>query len=179
MSAVPSSNGFEYIRPSIVTVTAFKQSWTLVDGTAYDWIGAASLDLDHLSGIFPGLITDADISVLWDHILAGGFDKRCELTARAALGRAAGKDWWWALNMIKKILSGWPIFNGVMIRQGVRIQDTGLADYLDAVYSLLWEHGKDEDRMKLDVELSALPKGVRVRQSPEARKAMLAKFAAD
>lgn len=179
MAAVPSSNAFEYIRPSIITVTAFKQSWTLVDGPAYDWIGAAAMDLDHLSGVFPGLVAEDHLDDLWAYVLSGDFDKRCELAARAALGRAAGKDWWWASNMIKKILSGWAVINGIMIREGVRAQDVSLADYMDAFYSLMWERSKEEDRLKLDVELNTLPAGVRVRQSSAARKAMLARFAAD
>lgn len=174
-----SANAFEFLRPSHITVTAFGSSWALADGMAYDWVGAVTLDPDDLSGIFPGMALDADLDALWEHSQAGDFGKRCTLAARAALGRAAGKDWWWALNLVKKIMSAWPVINGIMLRENVNSQQAGLADFLDAVYSLLWERSKDEDRMRLDIELAMLPAGIRVRQSPEAKKAMLAAFAAE
>lgn len=175
----PGLNGFESLRPQQVTVTAFGRPWILTAQTAYDWIGAAIIDFDDLSGIFPGQLDYNDLDSLWGLSGRGDFSKRCTLTARAALGRASGKDWWWTLNLIRKLTSGWSVINGVMIRQGVRIQDTSLPDYCDAFYSLMWERAAEEDRMKLDIELSMPPKGVRVRQSSAAKKAMLAAFAAD
>lgn len=175
----PGLNLFEAVRPSIITVSAFSYSWTLDGGPAYHWIGAAGADLDRLGGIFPGLATTESLDDLWQLSFLGDFDKRCTLAARMGLGRAAGKDWWWAVNMIRKILGSWPIINGVMLRNGVHAKQLDLPDYLDAVYAYLWENGKDEDRMRLDVELAQLPKGVRVKQSPAQIKAMLERFAAD
>lgn len=175
----PGLNAFEAFRPSIIEVTAFGYTWALDGGPAYHWIGAAAADLDHLGGIFPGLATAESLDDLWQLSVLGDFDKRCTLAARMGLGRAAGKDWWWAVNMIRKIVGGWPIINGIMLREGIAARELLLPDYLDAVYSLMWERGKDEDRMKLDVELQQLPKGVRVKQSAAQKKAMLAAFAAD
>lgn len=175
----PGLNVFEAARPSDITVTAFGFTWTLDNGPAYHWIGAAGSDLDVLGGIFPGLTAADSLDDLWEFSSFGDFDKRCTLAARMGLGRAAGKDWWWTVNMIRKILGSWPIINGVMLREGIRARELLLPDYLDAVYSYMWQHGKDEDRMKLDVELAQLPKGVRVKQSPAQVKAMLARFAAD
>lgn len=179
MPSGPGVNAFEYFRPAEVTVTAFKRRWVLEARSAYDWLGAAAVDLDDLSGVFPGLAADDHLDDLWELSSAGDFSKRCVLAARAAFGRAAGKDWWWALNLTRKILGGWSVINGVMIREGIRAKDTDFADYCDALYSLMWQNGKDEDRMKLDIELSMLPAGVRVRQSSAQKKAMLAAFAAE
>ena|SRR5688572_16200348 len=179
MPSGQSVNAFEYFRPQTVTVTAFQRRWVLEAGSAYDWLGAAAVDLDHLSGIFPGLVADDRLDDLWDLSVAGDFGKRCALAARAAYGRASGKDWWWALNLTRKILGGWSVINGVMVREGIRATDTGFADYCDALYSLMWQNGKDEDRMRLDIELAMLPAGVRVRQSSAQKKAMLAAFAAE
>ena len=179
MPAAHSVNAFESRPPSRIHVTAFGRAWMLEDAKAYDWIGVIAADPEGLHGIFPGLAHDDDLEALWEQSSSPEFGKRCTLAARAALGRAAGKDWWWALNLAKTVLSGWPVFNGVMLRQNIHAQQLGLADYLDAVYSLLWERSSEEDRMKLDVELNTLPAGVRVRQSPESRKQMLARFAAD
>lgn len=179
MPSGPGLSVLEAARPSQITVTAFGYTWPLEGAPAFQWLGAVGLDYDSLHGVFPGLAEDDCLDDLWDLSNAGDFDKRCTLAARAALGRAAGKDWWWALNMTRKILSGWPIMNGIMMREGVNSKHLELADYLDSVYSLLWERCKDEDRMKLDIELSMLPKGVRVKQSSAAKKKMLLAFAAD
>lgn len=179
MSSGPGLNAFEYNRPSTVTVTAFGTRWNLCGRSAYDWLGAAAVDLDGLYGIFPGLVGDDQLDDLYEFSFAGDFDKRCSLAARAAFGKAAGKDWWWALNLTKKILGSWPFANGTMVRQGVRVKEVEFADYCDAFYSFIWLNGKEEDRMKLDIELAMLPAGVRVRQSSAAKKAMLAAFAAD
>lgn len=179
MPSGPGLSVFEAARPSRVTVTAFGYLWPIETGSAFQWLGAVGIDYDSLHGVFPGLATDDCLDDLWELRELGDFDKRCTLAARAALGRAAGKDWWWALNMTKKILGGWPIMNGIMLREGISPRDLELSDYLDSVYSLLWERSKDEDRMKLDIELAMLPKGVRVKQSSAAKKAMLAAFAAD
>lgn len=172
-------NAFHDIRPEVVKVKAFNRTWTLAGWSAFDWLGAAALDLDHLTGIFPGLVDDSHLDELWAFSALGDFAKRSELVARAALGRAAGKDWWWVLNLSRKILTGWPAVNGTMIREGVRAHDTSFPDYLDAFYSLIWVRGKDEDRMRLDLELSMPPPGVRVKQSAAAKKAMLDQFAAE
>lgn len=179
MASGPGLNVFESVRPSQISVTAFGWQWELKDSSAYEWLGAVGFDLESLHGVFPGLLADDSTGDLWEFCHLGDFDKRCTLAARAGLGRAAGKDWWWALNLARKILTGWPIINGIMLRQAIRPRDMELSDYLDAVYSLLYERGKDEDRMKLDFELAMLPRGVRVKQSPAARKAMLMAFAAD
>ena len=179
MPSGPGLSVLEAARPSQITVTAFTYTWPIERDTAFRWLGAIGLDYDSLHGVFPGLVEDDCLDDLWELSDAGDFDKRCTLAARAALGRAAGKDWWWALNLSKRILGGWPIMNGIMLREGINPKELELSDYLDSVYSLLWERGKDEDRMRLDVELSVLPKGVRVKQSSAAKKAMLAAFAAD
>lgn len=172
-------NVFETVRPSEVTVTAFGYTWPLEMGSAYDWIGAAGYDPEHLVAVFPGMVTDSSLDLLWDFSFAGDFSKRSTLAARAAVGRAAGKDWWWAMNLIRKLLSAWPVFNGVLLREGVDSRQVQLADYLDAAYSLLWQRCSEEERMKLDIELAMLPAGVRVRQSKAARMAMLEAFQAD
>ena len=54
-----------------------------------------------------------------------------------------------------------------------------LPDWLDACYMLLWGNCDENGRVKLDLELSAPPAGVALRQSKQAKQRMLADFAAD
>lgn len=174
-----AANAFEAIRPSQVAVTAFDRVWMLQGTSAHHWMGAILADPDSLAGVFPGMCADEDLEILLELSFAEDFTTRCTNTARVAVGRGAGRDWWWALNLVNKIFSGFPLVNGVMRREGVAIKDTDFPDYLDAVYSLLWERGDEEGRMKLDLELQLLPKGVAIRQSGAAKRAMAAAFASD
>ena len=172
-------NAFSTTRPDTVTVTAFKREWTLQGGTAYEWLGCIASDIKELTGIFPGMVAEEELDLLYQHVLDEDFHDRCVRTARVALGRACGKDWWWAQNLCQKVLPGWSLINGILLREGVSAQHVGLADWMDAVYSLLWERSDQEQRMKLNVELSMMPAGVKVKQNSAARKRMLNDFAAD
>lgn len=173
------ANAFESFRPSQLSVTAFGQTWELTECSAYEWIGAVALSPQTLAGVFPGMCADADVEALLDLSFSPDFASRCANAARMALGRAAGKDWWWAQNLITHIISGWPFFNGVMLRQGMRAKDYCLADFLDATYTLLYERADEEGRMKLEVMLRTLPKGVGIRQTARDVKEMAQAFAAD
>lgn len=177
--AVHAANALDAIRPSQVTVTAFERVWMLQGSTAHDWMGAILTDPESLAGVFPGMCADEDLEALLELSFTEDFSARCTNTARVAVGRGAGRDWWWALNLVNKIFSGFPHVNGVMRREGIAIKNIDFPDYLDAVYSLLWERGDEEGRLKLDLELQLLPKGVAIRQSGAAAKAMAEAFAKD
>lgn len=172
-------NVFGRIRPAQVEVKAFGQHWLLQEASAFDWLGSVAADLEKLSGVFPGLLIPEQLDQLYEHITDDDFDARCARTAQAALGRGSGKDWWWTLNLCKKILPGWVMVNGIMLREGLSAQQASFADYLDAVFSLMWERSDKEGRMKLGVELAAMPAGVKVKQTSAAKRRMLDDFSAD
>lgn len=148
--------------------------------SAYAWIGAVGFDLDTLVGVFPGAVRDGDVEAMW-HLgrTVPDIDRRWANAARVALGRGSGRDWWWSRNLIKKSLQAWPYINGKLLLSGVRSTQTPLPDWLDACYMLLWQHCDENDRTKLDLELSAPPAGIAIRRSKEQTKQMLADFAAD
>lgn len=146
------------------------RAWTLRLSTAEQWFGAAGYDIEDLAGIFPGGLLDRDLDAMWEFALANPRDaqRRWRNTARVALGRAAGRDWWWALNLIKRCLGSWMYINGHMLLRGVDAAALPLATYLDAVYMAMWEPSKEEDRAKLDIELSMPPPDVPYRVSRQA-----------
>lgn len=162
-----------------VTVECFGIPWELTPSCARDWIGVIGWDADQLSGIMPGSIPEDDIEAML--VLSWREDacRRWVNAARVALGRAAGRDWWWALNLVKKVLPGWPYFNGALLLEGVDASKMPLAEWMDACYMLLWMRCDEEGRLKLDIELQTLPKGVAIRQSGAANRKMLEAFAAD
>lgn len=106
-------------------------------------------------------------------------ERRWLNAARVALGRGGGRDWWWSLGLIRKSLQSWPYINGKLLLSGVDARHLPLPDWLDACYMLLWSNCDEQNRLKLDLELSLPPVGIAVRQSKEAKQRMLADFAAD
>ncbi len=166
-------------RPHTVIVTCFNRSWTLRYNTATSWIGACGWDLETLAGVFPGGIADDDVTDMWAHVSDDDASRRWTNTARAALGRASGRDWWWALNLIRRCLESWSYINGALLLKGVDSNSMTLPSWLDAAYMLLWQGCDEEGRMKLDLDLSLPPAGVGVKQSAQAKRKMLEAFAAD
>lgn len=176
----PSVDLLALLRPSQVVVAVAGHRFALTATCASHWLGAIATDPDGLYGIMPGLIGDGeldlmaqlmqehpDISTRWFH------------AARTALGRAAGRDWWWAWNLSKRALGGWIYINGILVRQGVDAKKMDLPDWLDACYTMLWQGCDEEHQMKLDMELGARPAGVAIRRTREQIRAEMAAFAAD
>lgn len=148
--------------------------------SASHWLGAIAVDTRNLYGIMPGLIADQDLDTMHDLMDSHpDIGDRWRYSAQVALGRAAGRDWWWALNLCHKALGSWIYTNGILLRQNVDAQKMQLGDWMDACYTLYWQNASEEDQMKLDMTLSMRPKGVALRQSRAEIAKMVSDFAAD
>lgn len=176
----PSVDLLAALRPSAVSVTVAGIGFTLDASTASHWLGAMALDLDNLYGIMPGLIADDDLDTMHE-VMATHPDiaDRWRYAAQVALGRAAGRDWWWALNLSRKALGTWIYTNGILLRQNVDAKTMQLGDWMDACYSLYWQNANEEERMKLDMSLSMRPRGMAIRQTKADVRKMVSDFAAD
>lgn len=178
--AAPSVNLLALLRPTEVTVRIAGHPFVLDADNASQWLGAIALDLEDLAGIMPGLVREDDLDAMArlmdEH---PDIEDRWRHGARTALGRGAGRDWWWALNLATKSLKTWIYINGILLRQGVDAKKMPFADWLDACYSMLWQNCDEEHQLKLDMELSMRPKGVAIATSRAATRAMMAQFAAD
>ena len=106
-------------------------------------------------------------------------ERRWRNAARVGVSRGGGRDWWWSVNLIRKALGGWPYINGKLLLAGVSAQDLPLPDWLDACYMMIWSGCNEQNRIKLDLELSMPPAGVALRQSKAAKVKMAESFAAD
>ena len=135
---------------------------------------------EDMSAIFPGLVADRDARDLYQvWAIHENVERRCRLTAQAALGRAAGREWHWALNLIKEAHQSWTYINGKLVREGVRADETSLSDWLDAAFTLFTElYRQDKNAQKaFEMRLRQIPAG-----SGKARmssRADLMAFAAD
>lgn len=178
--AVPSVNLLALLRPTEVTVRIAGHPFVLDANSASQWLGAIALDLEDLAGIMPGLVAEDDLEAMGELVdTHPDIEDRWRYGARTALGRAAGRDWWWALNLASKALKAWIYVNGILLRQGVDAKKMSFPDWLDACYTMLWQNADEEHQLKLDMELSMRPKGVVMTTSPAATRAMMAQFAAD
>lgn len=176
----PSVDLLGLLRPRQVVVNVTGVAFALQAHNASQWLGAVALDMEDLSGIMPGLVADDDLDAM-EQIMehTGDIADRWQAAARTALGRAAGRDWWWARNLCRKALGTWMYTNGLLLRQNVSAKDMQLGDWMDACYTLYWQNADEAAQITLDLELSALPAGIRVRQSKASTKKMNAAFAAD
>lgn len=165
------------LRPTKVHADFAGRRWPLEAATASDWLSAIAHDFEELEGVFPGLIAPEDLEDFWPICLQQWPGGMVRVAARQAVGTAAGRDWWWTVNLTRMALGGWIYINGILVRQGVLCDRLGLADWLDACYSLLWERSAEEQRKSLDLALSTPPRGVK--GGKEAIRKMMADFAAD
>lgn len=115
-----------------------------------------------MAAIFPGLVDNKDareLLKLWEN--HENVERRCTLTAQAALGRVSGREWHWSLNLIKEAQQSWTHVNGKLIREGVRADSTSLADWLDAAFTLLTElYERDKNALKaFEARLRHVPAG--------------------
>lgn len=121
---------------------------------------------------------DDDVEAMYQlSLLHNDADSRWQYAARAAIGRAGGRDWWWTANLCKKALMGWPYINGRLQLEGVNAHNTPFPDWLDATYMLLWGNSDEKGQIKLDLELSLPPRGVAVPRTTQRK--MAEDFAAD
>lgn len=141
-----------------VGVRCFGRVWVLRDVPASTWMEAAvSTDM---AGIFPGLVESddaAELYSLWSS--EADMATRCTRVSQRALGRAAGREWHFALNLVKEVQGSWTHLNGLLVREGVRSDRVSLADYLDAAYTVFQEK-LDKDNLKaFDARLRKMPSG--------------------
>lgn len=175
--AAPSVNLLSWLRPDKIVVAYADRPWQLEAHTAADWLGGMAMDFDTLAGIFPGLICDDDVDEMSQLVKDPSHREGLQAVAQKVVQAAGGRDWWWTINLAKKSLGNWIIVNGFLVRQGVRAESTPLPDWLDACYSWMWDRGDEEQRTKLDLELSLPPLGAR--RSSAANRRMLEAFQAD
>lgn len=168
------------LRPSVVHVSMLGRHWRLVGSSAVDWAGAVGFDPLHLSGILPGMVDGEQLEEMYQlSRQVDDVEQRWFRASQVALSRASGRDWIWAYNLTLSALQGWQYLNGILLHRGIQAAQIPYADWLDAVYMLLWERSDEGDRKGLDFRLSLPPKDLGVAASPQATRAMLEAFAAD
>ena len=135
---------------------------------AIDWISAV-LDPSGMA-IVPGL---ADEEMYRDVVLGMAnktiAPEEVAEAAQDALGAVAGRPWWVADRLIRSATHPevWTIVHGRLKLAGFNVQVESIGAFCDAVYALCIENMSEEQRNRLDFELSTPPAGVEPEQAME------------
>lgn len=140
---------------SRLTVTGFGRRWTVDNPPALAWIHAAMSE--DMAGVFPGLVVEDEQELLQAILTDPDFRIKCQRMAHALLGRGSGREWHWALNLIKESVGSWTHLNGKLVREGVRASSTSLPDWLDAAWTVFVELLDKNERKAFENRLRAIP----------------------
>jgi hypothetical protein len=153
------------LRPFQVDIQLGEFTYTIPEHPASTWITAA-IEKDGLA-IVPGLLGDDDRCDVLHEWLLGNLDgEEIAEAARAAVGAAAGRDWWEAVRLIVSATGReqWPVISGSLVRSGVDMDKISLAAFCNAVYALAVSNASETDRQRLDADLSLPPPGVDIEE---------------
>lgn len=112
--------------------------------------------------IIPGMCSDEEAERLFDMVLLGEVrDAEVVRANRDALSEVAGWRWWEAERLIVSVAAFWKQLGGLLLSQGVKLNDSSLGAVLATVYSLAAINMKPEDKIAFDAQISAPPMGYR------------------
>lgn len=133
-----------------------------------------------MSGVFPGLVRGRDAERLFDLWLdVPDMQRRCINVARVALGRASGREWIWAYNLIREASASWVHLNGSLIREGVDVDKVRLDHWMDAAFTVFMERLEDKAKAGFEARLRMVPKGIGGPRPAMSSKSDLLAFALD
>ncbi len=150
-----ASDLLAHLRPCPIHVDFLGRTYTIPALDAVEWI--ALIDGDHadLYEIFPVLAGTQAMEAVEDALWEG--DAQSEDVAQvalAAIGAAADRDWWVALNIIRSAATAWDV---VHVNNAAGMS---LAGWLDQVWSKIIDHIDPKKRAGWETEISKPPKNV-------------------
>lgn len=149
------------LRPVAVDIQLGEWEYTIPALPAARWIEAI-LDRDGMA-IVPNLLGNDDRRDIAHRWLVGELDAdEIAKAARAAIGVAAGLPWWQAVRFVATATGDRqrPVVLGDFARRGVDLHRISLGAFCDAVYALAVANASEEERQRLDAELSVPPAGL-------------------
>lgn len=149
------------------------REYTLVPALAQQWLPILMTDPIDVAAIIPAMIAGADDQdELETALIAGEVDLgEVEQVAREVVTAAAGRDWWWACNLLATVAGAWMVIYGSLVRSGLDVARLPLGAVLDAMYM---ECASRMDKAHLDDfnrQLNIPPAGV-TPEIDEDREAM-------
>lgn len=148
------------LRPYGFAVDLGGREYEVPPRTGAQWLTVLLPSPLDLADILPGMLGDDDAEVLEEALMAGEVSEQdIKDSVFEVITLAAGRDWWWALNLIQSVATVWTQVYGQLVAQGVRFDQLPLGAVLDAMYATLAAR-MDKDRLRaFDSDLARPPVG--------------------
>lgn len=134
------------------TVELGGREYQLRAALAVEWLPILMIDPLDLSAIIPGMVEQDVEEDLEDALIQGTVSlDEIEQVCREVISMAAGRDWWWALNLLASVAGAWMTIFGNLVARGMDVSRLPLGALLDAMYAecaarMDKDHLRDFDR---------------------------------
>ncbi len=153
-------------------VTLGGREYVLRPALAVEWLPILMVDPMDLSAIIPGMVSNGDADELENALIEGLVElSEIEAVCQEVITMAAGRDWWWACNLLASVAGVWMTIFGALTRQGVDVARLPLGALLDALDEECLSRMDKQHRQDFDRQLNIPPAGV-VPDIDEDREAM-------
>lgn len=151
-----ASDLLAHLRPCKIEVDFLGTTYTIPALDAVEWVALIDGDHPDLYEIFPALAGGEAVEAVEDALWEQAANAQDVADAALyAIGAAADRDWWVAVNIIRSAASAWNI---VHVN---RAAGMSLAGWLDEVWSKIVEHIDPKKRAAWETEVSRPPKNAR------------------
>lgn len=140
--------------PCPIDVEVDGRVYTIPSLPAADWCLAVMAQ--SYMDVVPGLIPDNQAGPLDEALIAGRLYAECKAAARAAIGAAAGAQWWPATRLTLSM----SVLAGELHLRGVDPYRVSYGAYLAATYQAATRTMTRKDRARFDRELMSAPAGL-------------------
>lgn len=142
-------------------VTLGGRDYYLRPALAGEWLAILLESPMDASLIIPGMAEDADEEALEEALLAGEVTvEDIEDACREVITIAAGRDWWWATNLVMSVATAWMVIYGSLVARGLDVQRLPLGAMLDAMYAECATRMDKQHLQDFDRQLNMPPAGV-------------------
>lgn len=153
-------------------VTLGGRDYVLRPALALEWLPILMTNPMDIAAIIPGMLTFEDASDLDASLIEGAVElSEVEAVCQEVITMAAGRDWWWACNLLASVAGVWMTIHGALVRHGVDMARLPLGAVLDAMYEECVSRMDKTHRQDFDRQLNIPPAGV-VPVIDEDREAM-------
>lgn len=103
---------------------------------AVEWLPILMIDPMDLSAIIPGMVEGDLAGDLEDALIRGDVSlDEIEQVCRDVITMAAGREWWWACNLLASVAGAWMVIFGNLVAKGMDVSRMPLGALLDAMYA--------------------------------------------
>lgn len=112
-----------------------------------------------IADIVPGLFADPAEEERLEADLMEGRVREAEVREAAleVISAAAGREWWWVMNLLATASSVWMDLYGSLVGRGVNVPTLPFGAFLDALYAEMVNRLDKEHRKALDQQLNVPP----------------------